>query len=120
VQIRWMDRKRAYPIVSMCSSIVLIGSLFMLGLYIISAMLGGIGSVYGIAAFGSLAGMTAVTKRMYKRIYMNDKIPLYEYVILISCSSIYIGICAGYPLNIVLITLSLVSCVCSYIARRRA
>jgi multisubunit Na+/H+ antiporter MnhG subunit len=91
----------------------------MSGLYIISAMLGGIDAVYGIAAYAGLAGMIAVAKRMYTRSHANDRIPLYEYLILILCSVIYIEIWTRYPLNIVLIGMILVGCIFSHVVRRR-
>jgi hypothetical protein len=119
MQIKWMDKEQAYPIVSLCLSIGLIGSLLMMGLYIIAAILGGIGAIYGVAAYASIAAMTAMAKRMYKRIYMNDKIPLYHYIILLILSCVFIELWSGYPINIILICLILVGCACSFIARRR-
>ncbi len=119
VKSQWIERNKAYSMVSVCLNIGLVGSLLMLGLYIITALLGGIGAVYGIAAFACMALMITVTKRFYNHIQTGSIIPIYEYLILFLCAGIDLAIWFGYPLNLILICVTLVTCTVSYITRER-
>ncbi len=116
MQMRWMDRKRAYPIILACINIGLVGSLLMMGLYVIAAILGCIDCVYGIAAFASLAVWTALSKRILKQRMVHDHVKLIEILIIALSSSIFILVWFKYPLNIALIAIVLLGCACSYIA----
>lgn len=118
-QMKWMDRKQAAPIILACFNIGLVGSLLMMGLYVIAAILGGIDCVYGIAAFASLAVWAALSKRILKQSIVRGHVKLIEILILALSSSFFILLWTAYPLNIAWIALVLLGCACSYRAMEK-